>query len=502
VAVGQDSELTALTGAHTRVVDLQGRLVTPGLWDSHIHLYHWCRARKHLKLGDCADKEEVLERVRAVPASQEWVVGWHLNCTRWEKAELPTRYDLDSVCSDRPVILWLSDLHSAVANTYALELAGLTAPNSMITGGVVEVDVHGKPTGILRELAANCVRDHMPEPSWSQLRGLLKEGVSELNRFGVTSISDQRIKDLDDGSIVFRALRNLECDGKLSVRVCCNVAAHHLERAGSLGMSTGFGTDFLRIGHLKVFSDGTLGSKTARMLQPLIGEEQCGLYLTPPEEMEDVFRRASELGYSISVHSIGDESCRVCLDIFEQMRKDGITPPKIPHRVEHAQIVSDADVSRFADLELTISAQPGHVLDDRFIADDLLAERGRTAYRFHDFDRAGALLAFGTDAPVSTVDPRYGLQAAVHRGLVQDSPWYPEQALSFERALWGYTLGPAKATGWSSRLGSLAQGALADLAVWSKGVEKASNFLDHSVELTVSGGQIVYDGMKQASTLS
>ena len=307
---------------------------------------------------------------------------------------------------------------------------------------------------------------------------------------------------MDDGSIVFRALRDMECDRDLNVRVCCNVAAHSIEPAASLGLSTGFGTDFLRIGHLKVFSDGTLGSRTARMLQPMVGEEQCGLYLTPPEEMEEVFRRAAELGFSISVHSIGDESNRVCLNIFDRMRKDGIALPKVPHRVEHAQMVSDQDVSRFAELELTVSGQPGHLLDDRFIAYDLLAERARTAYRFKDFDRAGVLLALGTDAPASTADPRYGLQGAVHRALVGDEPLFYEQALSFDRAMRGYTLGPAKATGWSDQVGTLTKGAFADLAVWSKGVDKATNFLDHAVEMTVSGGKVVYDASNQPSTAS
>ena len=316
MAIGQDTELVDLTGDQTRVVDLGGRLLTPGLWDSHIHLYHWSRARKHLQLENCSGKEEVLERLRAAPGNLEWVVGWHLNCSRWKEPELPTRYDLDSVCSDRPVLLWLSDLHSAVVNTSALELAGLTAHNPMIAGGVVEVDVHGKPTGILRELAANLVREQLPEPSWPLLKSLLKEGLLELSRFGITSLNDQRIKDLDDGAIVFRALRDLESAGELNVRVNCNVAAHHLDQAAALGLSTGFGTDFLRVGHLKVFSDGTLGSKTARMLQPLVGEEQTGLYLTPPQEMEEVIRRAAEMGFAVSVHSIGDESVRVCLNIF------------------------------------------------------------------------------------------------------------------------------------------------------------------------------------------
>ena len=215
---------------------------------------------------------------------------------------------------------------------------------------------------------------------------------------------------------MFRALRDLETEQALSLRVCCNVAAHHLEQAAVLGLSTGVGSERLRLGHVKVFSDGTLGSRTARMLEPMVGEEQCGLYLTPPEEMGEVFRRAAELDFAVSVHSIGD-----------------------------------------------------------------------------DFQRQGVLLAFGSDAPVSSADPRYGLQCAVHRALAGQTPWYPSQTLTFDEAMTAYTRGPALATGWSTELGSLRPGSLADLVVWSKDFESSKNYLEHSVWLTVSGGRIVHE---------
>ena len=495
-AVGSDVELAALERPGTRVLDLEGRLLTPGLWDAHIHLYHWSRARKHLQLDGCQSREDVLERVRRVSSGQEWVVGWQLNCTRWEKPVLPTRHELDEAAPDRPVLLWLSDLHSAVVNTRALEIAGLTAPNPMIAGGVVEVDVSGRPTGILRELAANLVREHIPEPTWAELKSLIKEGIAQLNAWGITSVSDQRIKDLDDGSLVFRALRDLETEQALSLRVCCNVAAHHLEQAAVLGLSTGVGSERLRLGHVKVFSDGTLGSKTARMLEPMVGEEQCGLYLTPPEEMGEVFRRAAELDFAVSVHSIGDESTRTILNLFEQIKKEKLPRTTVPHRVEHAQLVQDKDVARFRELELTVSAQPGHALDDRYIAEELLGPRASTGYRYGDFQRQGVLLAFGSDAPVSSADPRYGLQCAVHRALAGQTPWYPSQALTFDEALTAYTRGPALATGWSTELGSLRPGSLADLVVWSKDFERSNNYLEHSVQLTVSGGRIVHEALE------
>ena len=195
----------------------------------------------------------------------------------------------------------------------------------------------------------------------------------------------------------------------------------------------------------------------------------------------------------MSVHSIGDESTRTILDLFEQIKKERLPRTTVPHRVEHAQLVQDKDVARFRELELTVSAQPGHALDDRFIAEELLGHRASIGYRYGDFQRQGVLLAFGSDAPVSSADPRYGLQCAVHRALAGQTPWYPSQTLTFDEAMTAYTRGPALATGWSTELGSLRPGSLADLVVWSKDFESSKNYLEHSVWLTVSGGRIVHE---------
>ena len=491
LALGPEAELETLVGPSTERLDLAENLVTPGLWDAHLHLSQWSRSLSHLHLSDCSHGEDVLKKVQDTPFLEEWIVGWHLKLGHGSESKLPSRSQLDEVSGDRPVILWLSDLHSALVNTRALQEAGLMVSHPAVKGGVVELDSQGRPTGLLREMATNLVRDLIPEPNQAQLKEILKEGIGKLHQWGITAVCDQRIKDLDDGAGVFRALRDLELEDRLDLRVTCNVAAHHLDQAASLGLSTGFGTERLRLGHLKIFSDGTLGSKTARMLQPLRGEEQRGVYLTPPEEMAELFQRAVDTGFSLSVHSIGDESNRVCLDLFEQLRSRNTGGLPVPHRIEHAQLVSDPDLERFAALNLTVSAQPGHALDDREIADHHLGPRARIAYRFRDFQRSGARLAFGSDGPVSSVDPRYGLQAAVHRRLAGDKVWYPEQCLSFEQALRAYTAGAAQAAGWQA-CGVIEKGAWADLVVWEKGVESAQNIMAAPVLLTISGGKIVH----------
>lgn len=470
--VAPAGSLTHTSGPGTAVKELGGRLVTPGLWDSHIHLYHWCQMRYQLQLGQCtSNREALLAAVADASSSGDgWLIGQGWNPGEWRDATPPTRQELDQVTGSRPALLWCSDLHSALANTAALAASGLLEGQREVEGGLIERDASGSPTGWLRELAANIVRDAMPVPDDAQMSALLLQAQQELHRLGITGICDQRIKNQDDGPRLFRLLRALEAQGRWQLRTNLNVAAHHLPQARELGLSTGFGSDRLRVGHLKVFADGTLGSLTARMLEPFqdgaSGEDGRGLYLTTPDEMRETFEQAAQAGFSISVHAIGDEANRVCLGLFEELDRQGLPRPRVPHRIEHAQMLDDADVGRFAPLNLAVSVQAGHLLDDRAGADRALGERARLCYRFGDLWRAGANLIFGTDAPVSEVDPRYGLKAAAFRCLKGESPWFPEQRLP-SSVIWnGYTVGAAKAAGWGELIGPLVPGYRADLVVW------------------------------------
>lgn len=458
-------------GPRTLMLDLGGRLLTPGLWDSHIHLFHWCQMRHQLQLSSCQTRQQLLAAVAAASGSGTgWLVGQGWNAVHWNDPTPPSRQELDAVTGERPALLWCSDLHSALANTAALAASGLLQGQRVVEGGVIERDDAGQPTGWLRELAANVARDAVPLPDDPAMTELLLQAQNELHRLGITGICDQRIKDQNDGPRLFRLLRALESEGRWRLRTNLNVAAHQLSQARDLGLATGFGSERLRIGHLKVFADGTLGSLTARMLEPFAqagaGEDGRGMYLTPPEEMRQTFQAAARAGFSVSVHAIGDEANRVCLSLFEEMDALGLERPRIPHRVEHAQMLDDADLARFARLGLVVSVQAGHLLDDRAGAEQSLGNRARLCYRFGDLKRAGASLVFGTDAPVSEVDPRYGLRAALRRCLPGDSPWFPQQRLT-AAAIWeGYTSASARAAGWDDLVGTLARGSRADLVVW------------------------------------
>ncbi len=483
-------------GPGTQVLSLNGRLVTPGLWDAHVHLYHWCLFRGQLSLQGMRSCEQLLAALAAEDTSAPWLLGHGWNMTGWRDSRPPHREELDKVTGDRPTLLWCSDLHSAVANTAALELAGLMQGYREVAGGVIERDEDGRSTGWLKEMAANLVRDCLPEPDDEQLSQILLEAQGDLHRLGLTGLCDQRIKDQNEGPRILRVLRNLEAEGRWQMRTSVNVAAHHLPMAAALGLTTGFGSDRVRLGHLKIFADGTLGSRTARMITPFleqaVGEDGRGLYLTPPEEMRQTIFGAAMAGFSVSIHAIGDEANRVCLDLFEELEAQGCPRPRIPHRLEHAQFLDDADVARFRALNVTASVQPGHLLDDRVAAVEALGERARSAYRLGDLRRAGALLAMGSDAPVSEIDPRYGIRAALVRRAGNDPTWYPDQCLDPASVLFGYTLGAATAAGWGDEVGTLAPGYRADVVVWDGDPFSQESDRESRVATTIFDGSVVY----------
>ncbi len=487
-------KLQHLRHSKTLIHRLEGRLLTPGLWDTHIHLYHWSQARKQLNLSECSSREHLLKTLSEAEPGTDWLLGHGWSTGTWPNRNLPTRQELDGITGDRPTLLWSADLHSAVGNTAALSLSGLLNGERLeIEGGVIERDLDGSPTGWVKELAANAVRQAVPEPSRRQLADLLLEGAQELHSYGITGVCDQRIKDQEDGRLMLSTLQELEAEGAWKLRTSVNVAAHHLDLVLALGLTTGFGSERVRLGHLKLFADGTLGSRTARMLAPFAsggcGIDGRGLYLTPPEEMRGTFQRAARAGWSISVHAIGDEANRLCLDLFEELDRLEVPRPRIPHRIEHVQILDDADVERLAKLNITASMQPGHLLDDRAAADEALGERARLAYRLADLQNAGARLVFGSDAPVSQVDPSYGLQAALYRGTPS---WYPEQILTPDVAWKSYTEKAAFASGWKGVTGRLRVGLRADLAVWKGEAEQALLGKADGIQLTVFDGKVVY----------
>jgi predicted amidohydrolase YtcJ len=510
VAIGDDSAVRALAGPATQAIDLDGRLVLPGLCDAHIHFYNWCLRKREVALADCRSKAEMLQRIadRATSTpSGGWITGQGWNESRWGETAFPTVMDLDSVTgADQPAIFWRSDMHGAVANSAAMRLAGVTAATPNPPGGVIEHNAAGAPTGVFKELAIDLIARHIPLPDEATLDAALLEGMGQLHRLGVTAIHDQRMKDHDEGPRALAAYQRLRHKHQLQLRVNCNVAAHNLPHLAALGVQSGFGDDYLRLGHVKVFSDGSLGSRTAWMLEPFARlapdeTDNYGVVLTPPAQMAREFRQAVELGFPISVHAIGDRANRVVLDIFEELADSGLQPI-IPHRIEHAQTLDPADVARFAQLGVTASVQPIHCTDDMDTADLLLGERGAAMYRFRSLADSGALLALGSDAPVAAANPFLGFHAALYRQRVErmaQPPWYEDERLTLEQTIYGYTLGAARASRWDRVIGSLRPGKRADLIVLDRNLfdlvaqgVTSNEIAATQVLMTLFDGNIVY----------
>ena len=357
-ALGSDMVICALASPDTQLINAEGRVILPGLCDAHIHFYDWSLGRSQVQLAGTKSKAEMLARIQdraQVQSDQAWIIGRGWNESFWGESHFPDRHDLDKVTGPKQAaIFWRSDMHAAVANTSALALAGITADTPNPPGGVIDRDANGQPTGVLRELAIALVREVMTENA-ADREPMVEAGMRHLHQFGITALHDQRMKAHDDGPQALAVYQRLRRRDALNLRINCNIAAHDLPHLQALNLQSGFGDDYLRLGHVKVFSDGSLGSRTAWMLHSFEKDspdeaDNLGVSVTPPEQMAAEFRQATELGFPISVHAIGDRANRVCLDIFEELAASQLTPP-VPHRIEHVQTLDPADIPRLAKLQ-------------------------------------------------------------------------------------------------------------------------------------------------------
>jgi hypothetical protein len=510
LAVGRNSDILPLAGNKTQLMALNGRLLLPGLCDAHIHLYYWSLARKLVSFAACHSKAEMLQRIQRwleTAPPEMWASGWGWNEGSWPDKTLPTRHDLDAVTGpDRPAIFWRSDMHAAVANTAALETAGIVQGTPDPDGGIIGRDEDGRPTGLLLELAINLALEKMPAYPEAFLDQALSGSMAELNRLGITAVHDQRMKDQEDGPPALAAYQRLHQKDALTLRINCNIAAHHLHHLSELRLYSGFGDDYLRLGHIKLFTDGSMGSRTAWMLAPyepnkINRGDNVGVNVTPPEEIAETFRRAVNAGFPISIHAIGDRANRTVLDIFEELVSAGPQPP-IPHRIEHVQIIDPADLSRLAQLNITASVQPSHITDDMETAEHVLGRRADRVYRFQSLLESGALLALGSDAPVADPNPFLGIHAAVCRQKTTNmaaGSWYGAERLTMAQTIAGYTIGAAKAAGWDDVSGTITPGKLADFIVLDRDLFTleaqgitGSEIAETEVITTIFDGRIVY----------
>ena len=491
VAVGGVNDVNA--PADAEVLDAGGRLVVPGFTDAHAHLLGTGAAMRNVGLKGAATVEDavrrVAERVATTPPGA-WVrgAGWDQN--DWPGARFPHRRDLDAVAREHPVVLVHTSGHCSWVNSAALRAARISADTTAPGGGVIDVDDAGEPTGILRDAAARLVADVVPPPTPAERLAALRDAIAQAHSLGVTGAHA-----MDVGRGELQALYALRDSGTLRLRVRAYMSASRLDEWFERNMATGDGDDMLRIGGVKFFTDGALGSLTAWMLEPYEGSGDTGLPLQPADELERDVRLAIEHGLAPAVHAIGDRACRIALDIFERARD---VAPSLPRRIEHAQLLSEQDLPRLAALGVVASVQPIHATQDMAKVDRSWGSRGRHAYAFASLLRSGAALAFGSDTPVETMDPIAGIHAAVTRRNAQGEPaggWYPGEGISLEAALSAYTRGCAIASGEPETAGRIASGAAGDFVVLSHDlfmIDDPMRILDARADVTVVGGEVVY----------
>ncbi|HLF75257.1 MAG TPA: amidohydrolase [Anaerolineales bacterium] len=511
LAVGEtDDLLDRYPGAERQ--DLEGRVVLPGLTDAHLHLKNYALS---LQKVDCETdtREECLRRVqeRARKArSGEWIQGHGWNQNVWANSPLPKgegpgvresawphASDLDNIAPDNPVYLTAKSLHAAWANTAALKLANITSQTPDPHNGQIQRDAAGNATGVLLETAMGVVGDLIPEPGIGEIADAIEKAQVILWKMGLTGLHDFDRRDS------FMALQQLHEQGRLKMRVLKNLPVELLDQAHELGLRSGFGDDWLRIGAIKVFMDGALGPHTAAMFQPYIGEgDNRGILNMDGEELFEHGCKAAQVGLGLTVHAIGDRANHEVLNAYEQLRayEKENNLPALRHRIEHVQVIHPDDAPRLGRLNIIASMQPIHATSDMLMADRFWGERSRLAYAWRTQLGYGARLALGSDAPVESPNPFWGLHAAVTRRRADGSPsaegWYPEQKLSLAEALEGYTLGPAYAAGMENRLGRLAPNHLADLIVLDASQDPFTGTADDLLQMqscaTMVGGDWVY----------
>ena len=500
--VGSDDEIRAQAGPGAQAIDLEHRLVLPGLTDAHFHYYDWALERRRLPLANTTSlpdlRQRVARKVNETPPGH-WILGQGWNETRWPEQHIPTRADLDDIAPEHPIILWRSDMHLAVANSQALQRAGITGDTPDPLAGVIDRDAAGQPTGVLRELAINLVRAVIPPPPESETVEALRDGFAFLHSLGLTGVHDYRIMGGGDGPPAFRAYQRLQTAGELALRLWMHIPGELLDEAIALGLRTGLGDDYLRVGHAKLFSDGSQGARTAWMLEPYEDTGDCGMPLTPMDEIAEKLHRAHRAGIAVAIHAIGDRANRELLNVFEQLNPPAgsSTTPAAPHRIEHLQMIQPEDVIRLGRLGIVASVQPIHIPDDIPMIERSVGPRGRFAYPFRDILDAGTIMAFGSDCPVADPNPLLGIHAAVTRQQPDGTPpggWYPAQRLTVAEAVWGFTMGPALASGQQDKLGSIAPGKLADLVVLDRDIfaTEPMEIAQAQVVMTIFDGRVVY----------
>jgi predicted amidohydrolase YtcJ len=499
VAVGTVAEIDAWHGAETTIVDAGGKLVLPGFNDAHVHFMDGSAGLFNVELKDANSPEEFARRIgeqaKKTPKG-EWILGGDWDDQAFKTPQLPTRQMIDAATPDNPVFVNRYDGHMSLANSLAIRSAGVTAKTPDPAGGVIVRDSNGEPTGIFKDAAMPLIEKAIPPMSKERRLRVLKRGLRHAASLGITSVQDMGTPYADIGGFA-----ELVDKGEMTLRMAAAPLETHWNDEAKIGLRHGFGSEFLQLGALKGFADGSLGSSTAYFFQPFTDDpKNRGLLsdeMQPLAAMRQRLTKADAANLQICIHAIGDEAISTVLDLFtDVVRANGAKDRRF--RIEHAQHMAAKDFERFAKLGVIASVQPYHAIDDgRWAEKRIGLERSKTTYAFRTFLDNGVRLALGTDWPVAPLNPLETIYAAVTRATLDGKHpegWFPEQKLKVAEAVEAYTMGSAYAEFQEREKGSITSGKLADVVILSDdifSIEKTA-IKDARVLKTIVGGRVVY----------
>jgi predicted amidohydrolase YtcJ len=505
LAVGDNAEIRKLAGPDTRVIDLGGRLLLPGFNDSHVHFLSGGESLITVQLRAANSQVEFKERIaqfaNTLPKGG-WIRDGLWDHQRWNPPILPNHQLIDDVSGNHPAFLWRLDGHMALVNALAMKLAGIDRNTKDVPGGEIERDKDGDPTGILKDAATALVTRVMPPLSPEEQDRAMEAAMHEAAAHGVTSVQNMADAPEDRGQPDnFREFQKMERAQKLTVHIYESMPVTDWKTLADLGVVAPFGSSDLRIGNLKAFADGALGSETAWMDEPFANNPTYRGLASPDlldvEHFYDSLRQADKAGLQISIHACGDRANRTILDLYARLEKEN-GPADRRLRIEHVQHLHPEDYARFVRLGVIVSMQPYHAIDDGRWAQTMLGpERIRSSYAWKSLLDGGATLAFGSDWPVAPLDPVMGIYAAATRRTLDGknpNGWIPEQRITVAQAVHAYTVGSASAEHQEAVKGSIQPGKLADLVVLSddifaippEAIEKTK------VDMTIFSGNVVY----------
>ena len=492
--VGSNAEIKAACGNHTEKIELPGKLVTPGMVDAHCHFVSLGRAFQMINLRDASSLTEVRDRIQQAVARckpGEWILGRGWNHHQWGNRREPTRHDLDDIAPHNPAMMVRACGHSIWVNSLALQEAGVTRETPDPYGGQIDKDpVSGKPTGMLRE-ARNLIEDHIPTPTLAARKQMALAAQENALQNGITGV--HTCETLTE----WEALAALEAEGQLKLRIYHLLPPDDLEKAAELGITAGSGSSRLWFNHVKLFADGSLGAGTALMHEPYSDNPgECGIACLERDRLEDLIRLAYNHGWDAAIHAIGDLALTNALESIESARRD--FPGDHRDRIEHVQIFRPDDLPLFHELGVVASVQPVFLGTDWSPANKRWgADRCRYAYAWKSLLQANLRVQFGSDAPVESINPLFGIHAAVTRRDTGGQPsggWFPDQKLSLEDSIVGFTSVAAWNTRREDKLGTIEVGKWADLTVFGRDLFKLppEDWSDVETEMTVVGGEVVY----------